>query len=46
MLFALSLSLGLLVNAWATYFGAVEITSINAPPLKVWAALTDFSILA
>ena len=46
MLFALSLSLGLLVNAWATYFGAVEITSINAPPLKVWATLADFSILA
>jgi len=46
LLFALSVSLGLLVNAWATYFGAVEITSVNAQPLKVWAALADFSILA
>ena len=45
VLLVLGLSLGLLVNAWATYFGAVEITSINAPPLKVWEKLADFSLL-
>jgi hypothetical protein len=45
VLLVLGLFLGLLVNAWATYFGAVEITSINAPPLKVWEKLADFSLL-
>jgi hypothetical protein len=45
VLLVLGLFLGLLVNAWATYFGAVEITSINVPPLKVWEKLADFSLL-
>jgi len=47
LLLSLGLLLALTVKAWAVApFEVIEITSINAPPVKVWETLADFSILA
>jgi uncharacterized protein YndB with AHSA1/START domain len=47
LLLSLGLLVALTVEVWAaTPFEVVEITSINAPPAKVWEKLADFSILA
>ena len=47
LLLSLGLLLTLITKVWAAApFEVIEITSINAPPLKVWEAVADFSILA